>query len=113
MTTDLILEDIDYNGWSPDGAFRFVDTWVNFADLQSNSPHEANGRILDSDTFATPIRAAGRLHNVLVSHRCHTRSEFARYRCGASPCQTSTMVTMAERRISALSSVVSRCRTMA
>lgn len=55
VTTDLILEDIDYNGWSPDGAFRFVDTWVNFADLQSNSPHEANGRILDSETFATPI----------------------------------------------------------
>ena len=55
VTTDLILEEIDYNGWSPDGAFRFVDTWVNFADLQSNSPHEANGRILDSNTFATPI----------------------------------------------------------
>ncbi len=55
VTTDLILEDIDHNGWSPDGEFRFVDTWVNFADLQSNSPHETNGRILDSDTFATPI----------------------------------------------------------
>jgi hypothetical protein len=55
VTTDLILEEIDYNGWLPDGAFRFVDTWVNFADLQSNSPHEANGRILDGDTFATPL----------------------------------------------------------
>ncbi len=55
VTTDLILEEIDYNGWSPDGAFRFVDTWTNFADLQSNSPYEANGRILDSNTFLTPI----------------------------------------------------------
>ena len=55
VTTDLILEVIDYNGWLPDGAFRFVDTWVNFADLQSNSPYEANGRILDDATFATPL----------------------------------------------------------
>ncbi len=55
VTTALILADIDYNGWLPDGAFRFVDTWVNFADLQSNSPHELNGRILDDATFATPL----------------------------------------------------------
>ena len=55
VTTDLILEEIDYNGWSPDGAFRFVTSWVNFADLQSNSPYEANGRILNNETFATPL----------------------------------------------------------
>ena len=55
VTTDLILDDIDYNGWQPDGEFRFVQTWVNFADLQSNSPHEANGRILDGNTFSTPL----------------------------------------------------------
>ena len=55
VTTDLILESIDFNGWSPDGAFRFVDTWVNLADLQSNSPYELNGRILDNDTFTTPL----------------------------------------------------------
>jgi hypothetical protein len=55
VTTDLVLEEIDFNGWSPDGAFRFVATWVNFADLQSNSPYELNGRILDNNTFATPL----------------------------------------------------------
>ena len=55
VTTDLILEEIDYNGWLPDGTFRFVDTWVNFADLQSNSPFEANGRLLDENTFTTPL----------------------------------------------------------
>ena len=55
VTTDLILADIDYNGWSPDGAFRFVNTWSSMSDLQSNSPYEANGRILDANTFATPI----------------------------------------------------------
>jgi hypothetical protein len=55
VTTDLILADIDYNGWSPDGSFRFVDLWVNFADLQSNSPYEANGRVLDDQTFETTL----------------------------------------------------------
>ena len=55
VTTDLIIADIDYNGWSPDGSFRFVDLWVNFADLQSNSPFESNGRILDDQTFETTL----------------------------------------------------------
>lgn len=55
VTTQLILATIDYNGWSPDGAFVFWDSWVNFADLQSNSPYEAHGRILDDNTFATPL----------------------------------------------------------
>ena len=55
VTTDLILEEIDYNGWSPDGTFRFDDTWVNFADLQTDSPYENNGLILNADTFATPL----------------------------------------------------------
>jgi hypothetical protein len=60
VTTDLILDVIDYNGWNyngwtPNGAFRFVNNWGNFADLQSSSPYEANGRILDDTTFATPL----------------------------------------------------------
>jgi len=55
VTTDLILAEIDYNGWSPDGPFRFVDTWADFADLTNNSPYEQNGRILDSQTFSTPL----------------------------------------------------------
>ena len=55
VTTDLILVEIDYNGWWPDGTFRFVDSWVNFADLLSNSPYEANGRLLDENTFTTPL----------------------------------------------------------
>ena len=60
VTTDLILADIDYNGWSPDGAFRFVDNWVNFADLQSNSPYELNGRILSGAIeFGEPMPSYG------------------------------------------------------
>ncbi|MEO1202769.1 MAG: chondroitinase-B domain-containing protein [Pseudomonadota bacterium] len=56
VTTDLIRAEIDYNGWSPDGPFRFADVpWTDFADLQATSPYEANGRILDGQTFAAPL----------------------------------------------------------
>lgn len=55
VTTALILEDIDRNGWAPDGTFQFVDSWSDLADLQANSPYEANGRIVDLADFATPV----------------------------------------------------------
>ena len=55
VTTELFQADIDYNGWLPDGTFRFFDTWVNLAALQGNSPYEANGRILNSETFEVPL----------------------------------------------------------
>ncbi len=56
VTTDLIRADIDYNGWSPDGPFRFFDATGNdLEELRSASPFEANGRILDDQTFATPL----------------------------------------------------------
>ncbi len=55
VTTELFLAVIDHNGWRPDGEFRFWDVWVNFADLQSNAPYENNGRLLDDETFATPL----------------------------------------------------------
>ena len=43
--------DIDYTGWTPDGTFRFFDTWSSFADLQSRSPFENHGQILSSQIF--------------------------------------------------------------
>ena len=58
VTTDLILEDIDYNGWSPDGPFTFDNVatpWTDFDDLQDRSPYEANGRILNGQTFSSPL----------------------------------------------------------
>lgn len=55
VTTDILLAEIDYNGWMPDGTFRIVGTWVNFADLQSNSSYEANGRILGAGAFENPL----------------------------------------------------------
>lgn len=56
FTTAIMLGEIDYNGWTPNGTFIFDNmTWTNFADLQSRSPYEANGQILNSPIFQTPF----------------------------------------------------------
>jgi hypothetical protein len=55
VTTDISLADIDYDGWLPDGQFRFTDTWTSFADLQARSPYEHNGRLLNGLPFATSL----------------------------------------------------------
>lgn len=53
MTTVISLARIDYDGWLPDGQFRFGDLWTSFADLQARSPYEHSGRILNGLPFAT------------------------------------------------------------
>lgn len=56
FTTAIMLGEIDYNGWTPDGTFVFNNTsWTNFGDLQSRSPYEAHGRILSSPIFQAPL----------------------------------------------------------
>ncbi|MEO8223453.1 MAG: thrombospondin type 3 repeat-containing protein [Gammaproteobacteria bacterium] len=55
VTTQLFNATIDSNGWWPDGPFVFFNTWANLADLVSNSPYEANGRIVEAQPFVTPI----------------------------------------------------------
>jgi hypothetical protein len=55
VTTDISLADIDYDGWLPDGQFRFTQTWTSFADLQARSPYEHNGRLLNGLPFATSV----------------------------------------------------------
>jgi hypothetical protein len=55
VTTDISLADIDYDGWLPDGQFRFTQTWTSFADLQARSPNEHNGRLLNGLPFATSV----------------------------------------------------------
>ncbi|HEY7379493.1 MAG TPA: Ig-like domain-containing protein [Steroidobacteraceae bacterium] len=56
ITTDFSLEQIDYNGWWRDGTFSFSNgSWSSFASLQSNSPYEHNGRLLNDMPFATPV----------------------------------------------------------
>jgi hypothetical protein len=54
FTSDIILGEIDYNGWFPDGTFDFVDRYTDLADVKANSPFEANGRILSASVFETP-----------------------------------------------------------
>jgi hypothetical protein len=55
MSTSFSLAQIDYNGWRPDGTFRYVTTYGSFADLRANSPYEQNGRLLNAMPFATTI----------------------------------------------------------
>ena len=55
VTTQLFDAKIDANGWWPDGTFVFYNTWANHADLVSNSPYEANGRIVEPQPFVDPI----------------------------------------------------------
>ena len=55
VTTKLFDAKIDSNGWWPDGTFVFFNTWANLADLISNSPYEANGRIVEAQPFVVPI----------------------------------------------------------
>lgn len=52
FTSGIILGEIDYNGWSPNGAFIFFQAYANLADVQARSPFENNGLILGSQSFA-------------------------------------------------------------
>lgn len=55
MSTVISLATIDYNGWLPDGQFRFGTTWGSFASLQATSPYEANGRLLNGLPFEPAV----------------------------------------------------------
>ncbi|HKT33634.1 MAG TPA: hypothetical protein VJR03_02300 [Nitrospira sp.] len=43
---------IDYNGWSPDGEFKFDYSWSDFSSLSRESPYERHGRLLTVPVFA-------------------------------------------------------------
>jgi hypothetical protein len=51
MTPFIEFGVIDYNGWSPDGEFKFDYSWDGFSSLQSKSPYERHGRILKGPVF--------------------------------------------------------------
>ncbi len=55
MSSVVTLGEIDYNGWYPDGQFRFGTRWNSFSDLQARSPFETNGRLLTSSIFQNDI----------------------------------------------------------
>ncbi len=59
FTSDIILGEIDWNGWSPDGTFVFEQSYANLADVKARSPFERNGRILSLPVFTgTPSPGA-------------------------------------------------------
>lgn len=51
FTSDIILGEIDYNGWFPNGTFVLFQTYTNLADVKARSPFEAHGLILSAQTF--------------------------------------------------------------
>jgi hypothetical protein len=53
----LQMAGIDYNGWSPDGEFKFDYGWSGFSTLSRESPYERHGRLLTAPVFVTRIAA--------------------------------------------------------
>lgn len=51
FTSDIVLGEIDSNGWSPDGTFVLRQSYANLADVKARSPFEGNGRILALPAF--------------------------------------------------------------
>jgi hypothetical protein len=55
LTPYLHIADIDYNGWSPDGEFKFDYSWAGFSSLRRQSSYERHGRLLTAPVFLPPI----------------------------------------------------------
>jgi hypothetical protein len=55
LTPYLHIAGIDYNGWSPDGDFKFDYSWAGFGSLSRESPYEHHGRLLTDPVFRTAI----------------------------------------------------------
>lgn len=51
LTPYLQMATIDYNGWSPDGEFKFDYSWSNLSSLSRESPYERHGRVLHGPLF--------------------------------------------------------------
>lgn len=66
VTSELVLADIDYNAWHPDGTFTFVDSWPDFAAMQTGSAYEQHGLLTGAEVFETPV-ALGADYTTFVS----------------------------------------------
>jgi hypothetical protein len=56
MTSKIPLGEIDYNGWSYDGGFKFDNKfWADFNAVKNNSPYENSGVLLSSLLFANTV----------------------------------------------------------
>jgi hypothetical protein len=60
VTPYLQIAGIDYNGWSPEGEFKFDYSWTGFSSLSRQSPYERHGRLLSSPVFVSAISAPPR-----------------------------------------------------
>ncbi len=65
MTPYIQMAAIDYNGWSPDGVFKFDYAWTDFASLRRQSPYERHGRLLTSPVFADPVALPPRFESFM------------------------------------------------
>jgi hypothetical protein len=55
LTPYLRMAGIDYNGWSPDGEFKFDYSWTGFSSLRRESPYERHGRLLSPPVFMAGV----------------------------------------------------------
>jgi hypothetical protein len=55
LTPYLHIAGIDYNGWSPDGDFKFDYSWSGFSSFSRQSPYERHGRLLTAPVFLPAI----------------------------------------------------------
>ena len=55
LTPYLQIAGIDYNGWSPDGEFKFDYSWSGFSSLSRQSPYERHGRLLNAPVFVATV----------------------------------------------------------
>lgn len=55
VTSEIVISDIDFNGWAPDGQFTLFNSWANFQTMQQNTSFEANGRILAMPIFQDSV----------------------------------------------------------
>jgi hypothetical protein len=62
----LQMAGIDYNGWSPDGEFKFDYSWSDFSALSRQSPYERHGRLLTAPVFATNIALPPKFHHFMT-----------------------------------------------
>jgi hypothetical protein len=65
MTPAIEAAAIDYNGWSPDGEFKFDYTWTGFSSLHRESPYERHGRLLTAPLFDQPVTQPTRFESFM------------------------------------------------
>ena len=69
LTPYLHIADFDYNGWSPDGEFKFDYSWAGFSSLKRQSSYERHGRLLTAPVFLPPIAVPAKFESFMAPPR--------------------------------------------